>query len=119
MTDEFLLVDARTDLRRRWATVEDRFSDDPVAAIWAADELIEHAITQLRQLLDRRRVSVRRECDALDDATAEQLRAVLQRYAALLIHVTDASAPAIQQSELRVATTKQRTRRQRGVPLQG
>lgn len=89
-----LLVDAdRTELHDRWRRIEERFVDDPMAAVREADHLVEQAIDRIRSTLDARRGSMRDRWGGLDDATTEQLREILQHYERLFLQLADAPAP--------------------------
>lgn len=88
-----LVDDDRTDLHRRWLAIEERFVDDPAAAVRDADGLIEQTIDRIRVTLDTRRAAMREQWDAMGNATTEQLRAMLNHYERLFGQLADAPAP--------------------------
>jgi len=93
--DDLLLdTDERIGLRDRWRHIEERFVDDPAAAVDDADQLIEHVIEQIRTALDERRAANRRRWDPPGDATTEQLREALHRYEVLVGQLAEAPAPS-------------------------
>lgn len=93
-TDMLLDDDERARLRDRWVRIEERFVDDPAAAVRAADELIGQVIDRIRDSLADRRSAQRQRWHPPDDATTEQLRASLHRYEVLFGQLADAPAPA-------------------------
>lgn len=90
---QLLADDDRTALRDRWVRIEERFVDDPAAAVRAADELVEQTIDQIRASLDDRRTTTRAGWAEIDEATTEQLREALHRYEVLFGQLADAPAP--------------------------
>jgi Na+/phosphate symporter len=88
-----LADDDRTDLHARWRHIEERFVDDPMAAVREADQVIEQVIDRIRSTLDARRSAMHDRWGALDDATTEQLREILQHYERLFVQLADAPAP--------------------------
>lgn len=91
--DQLLDGDERQALRDRWVRVEERFVNDPAAAVGAADELVERVVEQIRMALDDRRSDARGRWDPPDDLTTEQLREALHRYRVLFEQLADAPAP--------------------------
>ncbi|MBW3605646.1 MAG: hypothetical protein KY460_12210 [Actinobacteria bacterium] len=93
-TTHTLLADQdRTSLAARWRRLEERFVDDPAAAVEQADELARDAIEGLRAVLDERRAGLRTRWTGSDDATTEQLREALHAYRMLLGQLADMPAP--------------------------
>ena len=88
-----LVDDDRSELHDRWRRIEERFVDDPRAAVREADEAVEQAIDRIRATLDARRTTMRDRWGDLDEATTEQLREILQHYERLLVQLADATAP--------------------------
>lgn len=88
-----LIDDHRTELRDRWRGIEERFVDDPSAAVREADDLVEQAIDRIRSTLDARRAAMRDHWGTLDDATTEQMREMLNHYERLFVQLADAPAP--------------------------
>lgn len=93
-TTRTLLADQdRTSLAARWRRLEERFVDDPAAAVEQADQLAGEAIEGLRAALDDRRAELRTRWTGSDDATTEQLREALHAYRVLLGQLADMPAP--------------------------
>jgi hypothetical protein len=88
-----LVDDDREDLYRRWLAIEERFVDDPAAAVRDADGLITQAIDRIRATLDTRRAAMREQWDTTGNATTEQLRTLLNNYERLFGQLADAPAP--------------------------
>jgi hypothetical protein len=72
--------DERSDLQRRWQTLQTRFVDDPRTTVEEADGLVADLMQRLAETFAEERRALESQWSSGDDVSTEDLRVSLQRY---------------------------------------